>query len=103
MGRPRDPWGCDPGDPALDLVKNVRLRRRYREWNLEQKVHLETRAKYFILRNEPIASGRPFGDSMSAGKPMELGARSWAIGAALFTPNCSSCLRPSTSNAPCHR
>jgi outer membrane protein OmpA-like peptidoglycan-associated protein len=49
-------------------------------------VHLETRAKYFILRNEPIASGRRFGDSMNAGKPMELGARSWAIAiaAALF-------------------
>ena len=47
-------------------------------------VHLETRAKYFILRNEPIASGRRFGDSMNAGRPMELGARSWAVAAALF-------------------
>src|SRR6266436_6983086 len=49
-------------------------------------VHLETRAKYFILRNEPIASGRRFGDSMNACRPMELGARSWAIAvaAALF-------------------
>ena len=49
-------------------------------------VHLETRAKYFILRNEPIASGRQFGDSMNAGRPTELGTRSWAIAlaAALF-------------------
>ena len=27
--------------------------------------------------------GRRFGDSMNAGRPMELGARSWAVGAAL--------------------
>jgi outer membrane protein OmpA-like peptidoglycan-associated protein len=47
-------------------------------------VHLETRAKYFILRNEPIASGRRFGDSMNAGRSMELGARSWAVAVALF-------------------
>jgi hypothetical protein len=47
---------------------------------------LKTRAKYFILRNEPIASGRRFGDSMNAGRPIEPGARSWAIAvaAALF-------------------
>ncbi len=36
-------------------------------------VHLETRGKYFIFRNESIASGRRFGDSMNAGRPMELG------------------------------
>jgi hypothetical protein len=42
-------------------------------------VHLETRVKYFILRNEPIASGHQFGDSMNAGRPTELGARYWAI------------------------
>jgi hypothetical protein len=36
-------------------------------------VHLETRGKYFIFRNEPIAYGRRFGDSMNAGRPMELG------------------------------
>jgi outer membrane protein OmpA-like peptidoglycan-associated protein len=47
-------------------------------------VHLETRGKYFIFRNESIASGRRFGDSMNAGRPMELGARSWAVAAALF-------------------
>src|SRR5258707_7421197 len=47
-------------------------------------VHLEARAKYFIWRSEPIASGRGFGDSMNAGRPMELGARSWAIAVAAF-------------------
>ena len=47
---------------------------------------LKHEGKYFILRNEPIASGRRFGDSMNAGRPMELGARSCAIAvaAALF-------------------
>ena len=47
-------------------------------------VHVETRGKYFIFRNEPIASGPRFGDSMNAGRPMKLGARTRAVAAALF-------------------
>jgi hypothetical protein len=38
MGRPPGPLGCDPEDPALGRVKDVKSRRRYRQWNLEQNL-----------------------------------------------------------------
>jgi hypothetical protein len=47
-------------------------------------VHLETRAKYFILQKNRSPLGAKFGDSMNAGRPTELGARSWVAAAALF-------------------